>query len=118
MDQRNLQIVLKLQNQMSGELSKVNSELGGMTKETQKTSSGVSSLVKNIMGIATAYISAKGIINSVKLGLNIAADLQTATIGLTTLLGSAEEAKDTVNRLKQEASRTPFELPGLTQATQ
>lgn len=51
-------------------------------------------------------------------GLTAAADLETAEIGLTTLLKSADEAGKTVARIKEEAARTPFELVGLTQAVQ
>lgn len=53
-----------------------------------------------------------------KNGLTAAADLETAEIGLTTLLKSADEAGKTVARIKEEASRTPFELVGLSQAVQ
>lgn len=53
-----------------------------------------------------------------KNGLTAAADLETAEIGLTTLLKSADEAGRTVDRIKREAARTPFELVGLSQAVQ
>lgn len=53
-----------------------------------------------------------------KNGLTAAADLETAEIGLTTLLKSADEAGRTVDRIKKEAARTPFELVGLSQAVQ
>ena len=75
-------------------------------------------MAKGIAGVAAAYVSFRSAYNAFSLGVTMAADMQTAEVGLTTLLGSAEEAAETVERLKIEAARTPFELPGLTQATQ
>lgn len=44
--------------------------------------------------------------------------METARQGFVTLLGSADKADATIARIKQEAARTPFEVAGLTQATQ
>lgn len=52
------------------------------------------------------------------LGVKTAADLESARMGFITLLGSAEKADKTLQRIKDEAKRTPFEVTGLTQATQ
>jgi tape measure domain-containing protein len=49
-------------------------------------------------------------------GLKTAADFETTEIGMKTLLGSAEEARSTMQKIKEEAKRTPFELPGLSKA--
>lgn len=51
-------------------------------------------------------------------GLKTAGDFEAARQGLLTLLGDAEKADKTMARIKKEAAATPFELPGLTQATQ
>lgn len=66
-------------------------------------------------GLAVAG-TALGLIGGI--GVKTAADLETARQGFVTLLGSAEKADAVINRIKQEAARTPFELVGLTQATQ
>lgn len=60
--------------------------------------------------------SAMGVIGG--MGLKTAGDFEAARQGLVTLLGSAEKADATMARIKKEAAATPFELPGLTQATQ
>lgn len=52
------------------------------------------------------------------MGINTASQLETAQIGMETLLGSTEEAQKAMQRIKKEASRTPFEIAGLTQAVQ
>lgn len=118
MDSRQLQLVLKLQDQASAELRKVSGELGNVDKAAKETSSGFMGMAKSIAGVAAAYVSFQSVYSAFSVGVTMAADMQTAEVGLTTLLGSAEEAAETVARLKVESARTPFELPGLTQATQ
>lgn len=51
-------------------------------------------------------------------GVKTAASLESSRQGFVTLLGSAEKADKTMARIKKEAARTPFEIAGLTQATQ
>lgn len=57
-------------------------------------------------------------VGAAKQGIIVAANLETARVGFITLLGSAEKADATMARIKKEAARTPFEIPGLTEATQ
>lgn len=58
------------------------------------------------------------VVSSVKTGVKVAADLESSRQGFVTLLGSAEKADRTMQRIKEEAKKTPFEIPGLTAATQ
>lgn len=115
---RQLQIVLKLQDEASKELKKMVGNLDDVNSSTGKVSGSFGNFAKNIAAVAASYVSFKAAYNGLSLGVRVAADLQTAQVGLETLLGSAEKAQHTVDRLKKEAARTPFELPGLTQATQ
>lgn len=112
MDSRQLQLVLKLQDNASRELRKITGELDSAERKTRDWDSTLLAAKRTVMAVGAAAVGALGF------GVKIAADLQTAEVGLTTLLGSAEEAEETLARLKLEAARTPFELPGLTQATQ
>ena len=118
MDSRQLKLVLQLQDNASKELRKMSGELDKTGKSATKASGGFLSMAKNIAGVAAAYISVRKAYDAASLGIRIAADMETAQVGLTTLLGDAEAAENTIARLKIEAARTPFELPGLTQATQ
>lgn len=118
MDQRQLQIVLKLQDQASQELRKITGNLGGVEGGAMRAGNSFLTMAKRIGAVAGAYLSFRSVYDGLSLGIRVAADLQTAEVGLTTLLGSAEKASATVERLKKEAARTPFELPGLAQATQ
>lgn len=118
MDSRQLKLVLELQDNASRELRKLSGELGGVEASTKGASTGFMGMAKSIAGVAAAYLSIQKAYETVALGVTVAADMQTAEIGLKTLLGSSEEAAATIARLKVESARTPFELPGLTQATQ
>lgn len=51
------------------------------------------------------------------LGLSTANSMQQAQIGFTTLLGSAQAAGDYLESLKSFAATTPFEFPGLVDAS-
>ena len=116
MDQRQLQIVLKLQDDASKELRKLSGELNTAEKSTSRWG-GALEYVAGAAKYATAVLGAAAIAGATW-GVRVAAQLQTAEVGLGTLLGSTEKAAATVERLKKEAARTPFELPGLTQAVQ
>jgi len=50
--------------------------------------------------------------------VGMASQLQTAEIGFTTMLGSAERAGSFLEELKDFAARTPFEFPDLVTAAQ
>lgn len=113
---RELAIILKLQNQVSKELEKVNADINKSGKTAGMAGSAFGVLGTGIKIAGAAAIAAAAAI--IPLGLQTASTLETAEIGLKTLLGSAEKATDTIKRLKVESARTPFELPGLAQATQ
>ncbi|RJQ67341.1 MAG: hypothetical protein C4519_24400 [Desulfobacteraceae bacterium] len=87
---------------------------------TGATFKGLTNKLEDAKRASNAFaLSLAGITASVGLfGLKTAGQLETAEIGLTTLLGSAEEASATIKRIKEEAKRTPFELTGLTTAVQ
>jgi tape measure domain-containing protein len=53
----------------------------------------------------------------VTMGLKTAASMQQAEIGFTTLLKSAKKSKKFVGDLKKFAAKTPFEFPGLVDAS-
>lgn len=49
--------------------------------------------------------------------LNAAGDIEQSKIAFTTLLGSGQKAEGFMKNLQQFAAKTPFELPGLTDAS-
>lgn len=78
---------------------------------------GMGSKISSVMKIAAAAITAAASA-TLALGIKTAASLETAEQGFRTLLGSAEDAGKIMKRIRDEAKRTPFEVTGLTQATQ
>lgn len=92
---------------------KASATLAGFSKNLGNVGAAALDLVKHIAQIGTVAASAITV-----LGVKTAADLESARQGFITLLGSAEAADHTLKRIKEEAARTPFEMVGLTQATQ
>lgn len=64
-------------------------------------------------GAALAGVTAAGAV-----GVKTAAQLETAQIAFTTMLGSGEKAKSFLGDLKTFAAKTPFDLPGLQTSAQ
>jgi tape measure domain-containing protein len=62
--------------------------------------------------VAAGGLAAAGAV----LGLKTAANLETAEVAFSQLLGSAKRARSFLGELKVFAARTPFELPGLVDA--
>lgn len=69
-----------------------------------------------IMAAATAAGAA--VAGLAKVGIEYNAQIESYTMGLTTLLGSAEEAQKAIENIKQDAARTPFDVASLVQANQ
>lgn len=73
-------------------------------------------------GLATAAVAAgtaigaMGVLATVT-GIKTAASMEQAGVAFTTLLGSAEKAKGFLGELSSFAAKTPFELPGLIDAS-
>lgn len=107
-----LGIIIEAQDRASRVVADVGSRVEGLHGKLMRAEDASQ---KFAMGIGAAGAAMAGVLGY---GVKVAADLQTARMGLVTLLGSTEEADATIARLKVEAARTPFELPGLTQATQ
>lgn len=107
-----LDIVVRLRDEASRQIAAVQASLGGLNSRLRAAEDASKAFSLGVTG-ALAAVGAIGAV-----GIKTAADLETARAGMITLLGSAEAADKTLTRLKVEAARTPFELPGLVQATQ
>lgn len=64
---------------------------------------------------AAALSAAEGFISS---GIEYNAQIESYTVGLTNMLGSAEAAQQAIDQIQQDAARTPFSVEALTQANQ
>jgi tape measure domain-containing protein len=80
-----------------------------------KSFSGVGSAAGKIVaaGLLSVTAAATGLVGT---GVKIAADMEQAKIGFTTMLGSAQKADAFIRDLQDFAAKTPFEFPGLQRA--
>lgn len=93
------------ENRFSSMAQSVNSSL-------KKAEEGSRIFAGSLLAVGTAAAGALGY------GVKIAGDLEAARQGFVALLGSAEQADATMNRIKKEAAATPFELTGLVAGAQ
>ena len=64
---------------------------------------------------SAALAAAKSFIQS---GIDYNAKIESYTVGLSNMLGSAEAAQQAIDQIQQDAARTPFSVEALTQANQ
>jgi tape measure domain-containing protein len=111
-------------NQLKGDTKQAEKIVGSSNKNIESSSDKTGSKVSGMFGtIATAAkvagaaaVAAFGSFSY--FGLKTAGDLQATEKGFITLLGNAEDAARIMARIKEEAKRTPFEIQGLSTATQ
>lgn len=89
----------------------VNNRLASLRPNFAKATESSKKLAMALGGFALAGVGLLG------KGVKILAELETIEAGLKGVLGSSEEASNAMKRIKKEASRTPFEIAGLSQAT-
>jgi tape measure domain-containing protein len=105
------------------EAEKTTSRFDRHMRNVERSSMRFSSRIGRIGPIAvTAFGGAAAAIGGLAaagavLGIKTAANLETAEIGFTRLLGSGKKARVFLGELKSFAARTPFELPGLVDAS-
>jgi tape measure domain-containing protein len=87
-------------------------QLRGLGTTANTTTASISRLSTAVGGLATL---AAGL--TVKFGIGLAAEAETARVGFEVLLGSASKARETLADLEQFAASTPFELAGLRDAS-
>lgn len=128
-----LDIIIELQKRNESAIKDIQNQLGGLDKAAKETNISSGSLLgtfikANIatqalqysLGLAKTALTGlyEGFKSFVGTGIQVSADMETARAGLMVFLKEEGKVSDTLARLREEAKRTPFELPGLTQATQ
>lgn len=88
----------------------------------QSLEDGIKSAVKFAAALKVGAAVIKSTINAVanvaKTGIEYNAQIETYKMSLATLLGSAQEAEQAIENIKQDAAATPFDVEGLVQANQ
>lgn len=105
----NIKAVITAEDRASGTISNFGMSFGKLAGAMAVGQVAAQAFLAVVEKIGKEVISA---------GVTTAASMETAKMGFVTLLGSAEEADKTLARIKKEAARTPFEVAGLTKATQ
>lgn len=125
-----IQLVVTAKDEATGTLSKVRGEIALMSGSLSGVKSAVGSfgsyfgtelgLISKAASLATVGVMGlTGTAAAITIfGLKTAGDLESAEMGFKTLLGSADKARDIMNRIKKEAAATPFTIGGLTENTQ
>jgi tape measure domain-containing protein len=94
-------------------------EMRSLRRDTTSLSStlgAVGGAATKGLGLVAAAMGAAATAGGI-LGVKTAASMEQATIGFTTMLGSAKKADVFVRRLGRFAASTPFELPGLIESS-
>lgn len=103
--------------QYSRDMRKSREEMLEMASATEKTSSALDGMVGKATSAAAALVGIGSAAGSLGIGVKLAADFEQAEIAFATMLGSANNAKILMEDIKEFAAQTPFEIPGLVQAT-
>lgn len=100
--------------QFSSSIINVSKTVDGLQKRLSGITSAFSSLGKTALA---SFGPLAGMIG-IGFGVKLAAEAETAKVGFSTMLGSAEKAQILLNQLKSFAASTPFEFPELRTAAQ
>lgn len=110
-ENRELQIIISLKDQVTKALSAINKDLGGFGKSMQGAGKDIALVGASLTaaGVGVGFVA--------KRFVDAAAEFEQSKIAFTTLLGSADKATQLLADLMDFAKRTPFELKGLQTAT-
>lgn len=104
-----------------GDDSDLKRKLSSIGKEAQSALSGAGKAISGVGATITASVTAPLIAATgaaAKWGMATASAAEQAEIAFTTMLGGADKAKEMLDSLAAFAAKTPFELAGLTEASQ
>lgn len=94
--------------------------VGNLSKTVSSDLKSVESAFSKTGGALTRYVTAPMLAATgatIAFGVKTAASFEQADIAFETLLGSGDAAKKMFDDLKEFAAKTPFEIPGLLDAT-
>jgi tape measure domain-containing protein len=94
---------------------RVRPDTSAFAADAERSIGGALGGLAKTAGMAAAAIGS-AMVGAGGFGLRVAADMQQAQIGFTTLLGSAEQADAFIREMRDFAARTPFEFAGLQEA--
>ncbi len=93
-------------------------EFDGDTKKLEKDINNVDNSFSRLKSIATKALGTIGFGSLVKEGVQYNATIEQLQTSFEVMTGSAEEATNVVEQLKEIGAKTPFEFTGLAETTQ
>ncbi|BDG59640.1 tape measure protein [Caldinitratiruptor microaerophilus] len=105
----------QMQDQVAGVAKAAQSHMGTMQAAIEKAagpSTALAGWLGKIGALGGAALAGVGVA-----AVKMAADMEQSRMAFTTLLGSAEAAQSFLKQLSDFAAKTPFELPGLMDAS-
>lgn len=105
-----------LEDLFSGPASAIESSMRGMENTAKATTRNIDQSFNHMQrGIGLALTGIATMV-PVGLGLKVAGEFEQMEVGLTTLLKSAEAARDVMNQVKKDARATPYDTTQLLDA--
>lgn len=111
MAQNQVDIVLRAIDNASRTINHVRGSLGGVQRAYERAIGPSRAFATAVAAGGTAALGAAGYM------IKLAADMEQTEIAFTTLLGNSQAAIDFLEELSDMASSTPFQLPGLQDAS-
>jgi tape measure domain-containing protein len=90
---------------------------GGYVDTLQNKVGGLTSKIGKLATVGGALLGAGGLLAGLGTGVKLAAEYEQAGVAMATMIGSASKAEAVLADLNDFAASTPFEMPGLTDAT-
>ena len=91
---------------------------GGRYVDTLQTKvGGLTQKIGRLATVGGALLGAGGLVAGLGTGVTLAAQYDQAGVAMATMIGSASKAEKVFSDLNDFAASTPFEMPGLTDAT-
>jgi len=109
-DQR-LEILVQLKDEATAAFGKIKGALGDANSAIEKASGASSTLAKGLAVAGGGVVALGGMF------LKSASDAEQMQTSFTVMLGSAEKAKKFMKDLADFSAKTPFNLPGVSQAS-
>lgn len=108
------------EKEIKKELKQIRAEFKKLQKESTDSIGKTDIAFGSFVGNLASNLAGKGIstlINFGKSAVQAAQDMEVLTTQFTVLTGSAEQAQQILSDLNEFAAKTPFQLPGLANAT-
>lgn len=106
-----------LKDRLGGALDGIRGSLGGFGSQLGGIASSALGAISGPLGLGVAGGVAASIIGIGAAALGASAQMETYRVQFETLLGSAKAAEERISELSEFAAATPFDLPGIVQAS-